>query len=265
MIFRSLTKPCNWLVGLLLTCVASSAQADSVAVAVAANMLTPMQTIAKRFEQDTGHTVALTAGATGKLYAQITHGGPWQLLLAADDTTGPRLIEEGRGVAGSHRIYALGRLVLWSASSQAPSDGPQVLRQGQFDHLAIANPRVAPYGAAAVQVLQALGLPHLAAPTNPAQKPKLVQGESIAQAYQFVATGHATWGFVALSQVMQEGRVVRGSAWVVPSHLHSPLRQGVVLLKPGEGHAAAQALLAYLQSPAAQQVLRQFGYDLPSP
>jgi molybdate transport system substrate-binding protein len=257
--------PRDWFAGWVLAFAANCAAAGSVTVAVAANMLTPMQAIAKRFEQDTGHTVALTAGATGKLYAQITHGGPWQLLLAADDTTGPRLIQEGRGVAASHHIYALGRLALWNASSNGASDGPQVLRRGEFAYLAIANPRVAPYGAAAVQVLQALGLPHLATPTSPAQKPQLVLGESVAQAYQFVATGHATWGFVALSQVMQEGRIARGSAWVVPGHLHSPLRQGVVLLKPGENHAAAQALLAYLQSPAAQQVLRQFGYDLPSP
>lgn len=230
-------------------------QAAEVSVAVAANFSVPMQKIAAAFELDTGHHATLVFGSTAKFYTQIKSGAPFQVLLAADNQTPALLEREGLGVAGSRFTYATGRLLLWSRQPGLVDDQGQVLRTGKFEHLAIADPKLAPYGAAAVEVLKGLGL--LAALT-----PRLVQGTSIAQTYQFVATGNAELGFVAVSQVFSGGKLTQGSAWRVPAHLHAPIRQDALLLVAGKGNPAALALLDYLRGDKARALIRSFGYEL---
>jgi molybdate transport system substrate-binding protein len=235
----------------LLLCTA--AQADVVTVAVAANFAGPLASIAQGFTAATGHTVRTSAGPTGKFYSQIIHGAPFEVLLAADDETPKKLIAGGHAVAGSNFSYAIGVLVLWSAQPGLVDDQGAVLASGRFSKLAVANPKLAPYGAAARELIQAKGL-------SDAITPRLVTAESIAQAYQFVVTGNAELGFVALSQVAVPGKPATGSFWRVPPSLHSPIRQDAVLLKPGEHSAAAAAFLAYLKSPAARAVIQSYGY-----
>lgn len=230
-------------------------QAAEVSVAVAANFTAPMQRIAAAFEQDSGHKARLAFGSTGRFYAQIQHGAPFQLLLAADDETPAKLEREGLGVAGSRFTYAIGRLVLWSAQPGLVDDQGLVLRQGRFDKLALADPKLAPYGAAAIESLTRLGLLQQL-------QAKLVQGENIAQAYQFVASGNAQLGLLALSQVHADGRLRAGSAWVLPARLHRPIRQDALLLNPGQDNPAALALLRYLQGDKARAIIRAHGYEL---
>ncbi len=240
----------------LLASLASGAlHAEEVTVAVAANFSAPAQKIAAAFAAATGHKASVVVGSTGKLYAQIKNGAPFQVLLSADDETPTRLGKEGAGVAASQFTYATGRLVLWSRQAGVVDDKGEVLRSGRFVHLALADPKLAPYGAAAVDVMSKLGL-------TASLQPKLVQGESIGQAYQFVFSGNATLGFVALSQVMVEGKIAEGSAWVVPASLHSPLRQDAILLSSGKDNAAAAAFMAYLCSDAAKAVIRSFGDEV---
>jgi molybdate transport system substrate-binding protein len=232
-----------------------TAQAGEVTVAVAANFAAPMQTIAKAFEQDTGHKAQLAFGSTGKFYAQIKQAAPFAVLLAADDETPARLEKEGLAVAGTRFTYATGRLALWSKQPNLVDDKGEVLRSKRFEKLAIADPKLAPYGAAALEVMQGMGVQaSLAA--------KLVQGESIGQTYQFITTENAQLGFVALSQIIFEGRLNTGSAWVVPQHMHTPLKQDAVLLNAGKDNAAAHALLKYLRSERAKAIMRQYGYAL---
>lgn len=234
---------------------AASAQADAVSVAVAANFTAPMQKIAADFEKDTGHKAQLSFGATGKFYAQIRNGAPFEVLLAADDETPARLEKEGLGVAGSRFTYAIGRLALWSAKPGYVDDQGEVLRKAEFRHLAVANPKLAPYGAAAIETLTALGVVD-------ALRPRFVQAENIAQAHQFVATGNAELGFVALSQILKDGKLAEGSAWLVPARLHAPIRQDAVVLDKGRGKPAAEALMKFLRGDKAQAVIRAGGYDL---
>ena len=230
-------------------------QAGEVAVAVAANFSAPMQKIAKAFEQDTGHKAQLAFGATGKFYAQIKNGAPFAVFLAADDETPARLEKEGLAVAGTRFTYAVGRLALWSKQPNFVDDKGEILRSNRFEKLAIADPKLAPYGAAAMEVMQRMGVQaHLTS--------KLVQGDSIGQTYQFVSTENAQLGFVALSQISIDGRTTQGSTWVVPQSLHTPLKQDAVLLKAGKDNAAALALLKYLQSDAVKTIIRGYGYDL---
>jgi len=232
---------------------AAAAHAGEVTVAVAANFAGPLAKIAKGFTAATGHTLKTSAGPTGKFYTQITQGAPFDVLIAADDETPKKLIAEGHAVAGSNFTYAIGVLVLWSAQPGTVDDQGAVLAAGKFNKLAVANPKLAPYGAAGLQVIQARGL-------TEAITPKLVTAESIAQAYQFVATGNAELGFVALSQVAAPGKPVSGSFWRVPSNLYGEIRQDAVLLKTGEKNPAAAALLAWLKSPAAKAVIQSYGY-----
>lgn len=243
------------LASALCLCFSGVAAAAEVSVAVAANFTAPMQKIAAMFEQDTGHKAVLSFGATGKFYAQIANGAPFQVLLSADDETPTRLVREGRGVSGSQFTYAIGQLVLWSATPGYVDAQGAVLKTGDFKHLAVANPKLAPYGAAAMQTLEKLGLVAQV-------QPRFVTGENIGQTYQFVATGNAQLGFVALSQVMVDGKIEKGSAWQVPASMHDPIRQDAVLLEPGKTNGAAQALLQYLQTDKARAVIRSYGYAL---
>ena len=241
--------------GLLVALILSGqALADDVQVAVAANFSAPMQAIARAFEQSSGHRVIAAYGATGQFYAQINHGAPFEVLLAADDSTPAKLEHEGAGVPGSRFTYAVGALALWSARPGYVDDAGAVLKSGTFRHLAIANPQTAPYGLAATQVLDNLGL-------TEAIEPKLVEGQNIAQAYQFVASGNAELGFVALSQVYKDGQITRGSAWQVPTELHEPIRQDAVLLTKGQDNPAARALLEYLRGEQAATLIRAYGYQ----
>ena len=230
------------------------AQADEVAVAVAANFTAPMQKIAAEFEKDTGHKAVLAFGATGRFYAQINNGAPFEVLLSADDETPAKLAKEGLAVDASRFTYAIGKLALWSKQPGLVDAQGQVLESGTFNKIALADPKLAPYGAAAVEVMTQLGVLNTL-------RPKFVQGENIAQTHQFVATQNAQLGFVALSQVMADGRLVEGSVWAVPATLYSPLRQDAVLLTKGQGNAAAAALLQYLKGDKAQAVIRGFGYE----
>lgn len=229
------------------------AGAAEVSVAVAANFAAPMQKIAPLFQQDTGHTLALAIGSTGRFHAQIRNGAPFHVLLAADDTTPARLEREGQGVAGTRFTYAIGRLVLWSRQAGVVDEQGLVLRSGKLDKLALADPKLAPYGAAAVETLGALGLLE-------ALRPHFVLGENIAQAYQFVATENARLGFVASSQVYADGRLSAGSAWQVPTNLYTPIRQDALLLDKGRGNPAAASLLQYLRGDKARAVIRSHGY-----
>ena len=231
-------------------------QAADVSVAVAANFSAPMKAIAQAFQRDTGHQARLAFGGTGQFYAQIRNGAPFAVLLSADANTPQKLEAEGLAVPGSRFTYALGQLVLWSRQPGVVDAQGQVLKSGAFDKIAIANPKLAPYGAAAMQVLQQMGV-------TAQVMPRVVEGSHIGQAHQFVASGNATLGFVALSQVSENGRLKTGSGWVVPSHLYSPIRQDAVLLNPGQGNDAASALLRYLQGEPARALIRSFGYDLP--
>lgn len=245
-------RPSLLLAGLLLSL---NANAGEVQVAVAANFTAPMQRIAAEFEKDSGHKATLMSGATGKFYAQISHGAPFEVFLSADDETPARLETDGLAVAGSRFTYATGRLVLWSPREGYVDDKGEVLKKGDFKHLAIANPRTAPYGAAALQVLDKLGL-------QPALTPRFVQGENIAQTHSFVVSGNAELGFVALAQVYKDGRLGAGSAWIVPASLHAPIRQDAVLLARGASNPAAAALLAYLRGDKARGIIKSFGYEI---
>ncbi|TWO68398.1 molybdate ABC transporter substrate-binding protein [Caenimonas sedimenti] len=239
---------------LLLLFAVGTARAAEVQVAVAANFAAPMQKIAAAFQRETGHRALLAIGSTGRFYAQVKNGAPFQVLLAADDETPAKLAAEGRAVASSRFTYAIGRLVLWSAQAGVVDAEGKVLRDAGFERLAIADPKVAPYGAAAMDVITRMALPR-------GVIARIVQGESIGQAFQFVATGNAQLGFVALSQVMVDGRIEKGSAWVVPANLHTPLRQDAILLNTGHGNAAATALLEFLRGDAARAIIRAHGYQ----
>ena len=233
--------------------VSGSACADEVQVAVAANFTAPMQKIAPEFEKATGHKVVASFGSTGKFYAQIKNGAPFEVLLAADDETPAKLGKEG-AVAASQFTYAIGKLVLWSAKPAVVDGQGEVLKRNGFDHIAVANPKLAPYGAAAMEVMKSLGV------TDTLQ-PKIVMADNIGQTQQFISSGNALLGFVALSQVLKDG-AIEGSAWIVPQKLYSPIRQDAIILEKGKNKAAAEALLKYLKGDAAKAVIKSYGYDL---
>ncbi|MCO7505975.1 MULTISPECIES: molybdate ABC transporter substrate-binding protein [Pseudomonas] len=233
----------------------NSAWADEVQVAVAANFTAPIQAIAKDFEKDTGHKLVASFGATGQFYAQIKNGAPFEVFLSADDTTPEKLENEGETVKGSRFTYAIGTLALWSPKAGYVDDKGEVLKKNDYKHLSIANPKAAPYGLAATQVLAKLNL-------TEATKGKLVEGQNITQAFQFVSTGNAELGFVALSQIYKDGKVSNGSAWIVPANLHDPIKQDAVILNKGKDNAAAKALVDYLKGPKAAEVIKSYGYEL---
>ena len=229
------------------------ATAANTQVAVAANFAAPMKVIAQQFTKDTGHTTTLVFGATGQLFAQLKNGAPFDVLLAADEQTPQALLDSGLAVASSRFTYATGRLVLWSANPVKPIDS-HTLAAGQFKRLAVASPKLAPYGLAAKQTIASLGLGN-------DLSPKLIEGSSITQAFQFVATGNAELGFVALSQLTANGAIASGAAWLVPAALHSPIRQDAVLLRSAAHNPAALALMQYLRSGPASATMRAFGYQ----
>ena len=230
-------------------------QAQTVMVAVAANFTEPMQEIAAAFDKETGNNTVLSFASSGKFFAQIKNGAPFDVFLSAD-TAKPLALEEAKlSVKGSRFTYAQGGLILWSPKADfVDSQSPDVLRTGQFKHLSLANPKLAPYGLAAVETLNNLGIYEDVAK-------KIVMGENIAQAYQFVATHNAQLGFVALSQVMKQGKLSSGSGWIVTKDLYSPIRQDAVLLKKAEHNDAAKALLDYLKSDKALAIIESYGYS----
>lgn len=239
----------RYLAGFLLIWGATAAQAGETQVAVAANFTEPATEIAKLFAEKTGDTATLSFGASGQFYTQITEGAPFQVFLSADAERPAKLVSEGHAVAGSEFTYATGTLVLWSKEAGLVT-GPETLKDPHFDHLSIADPKAAPYGAAAIETMKNLGV-------YDALAPRIVQGKSIAQAQQFVDTGNAELGFVALSQVI---KIEGGSRWNVPEDLHTPILQDAVLLNPGADSATAKAFLEFLKGPEARKVIESYGY-----
>jgi molybdate transport system substrate-binding protein len=230
------------------------ARADVVQVAVAANFTAPARALAEVFARTTGHEARLSFGATGAFYTQIKNGAPFDVLLAADDERPARLEKEGDTVPGSRFTYATGQLVLWSAKPGLVDDEGAVLKHGQFGKIAIANPKNAPYGAAAVEAMEKLGL-------AATLQPKLVTGESIGQTFNFIATGNAELGFVALAQVLEGGKLKSGSMWVVPAQYHAPIIQDAVILNRAASNPAAKAWMELLKTPQSKALIRSYGYE----
>jgi molybdate transport system substrate-binding protein len=239
-----------------LLMMAQVAQAGEVRVAVAANFTAPMQEIAPLFEQASGHKVSLSFGSTGKFYAQIKQGAPYDVLVSADSKTPKKLDGDGLTVQGSRFVYALGKLVLWSAQPGMVDDKGAVLGTEGYNKLAIGDPKLAVYGTAAQETMEKLGLWKQV-------QGKLVRGENITQTYQFVASGNAQLGFIALSQITKGGKVSEGAWWIVPSHYYSPIEQSAVMLSNAKDAEASKAFLAFLKGPQAAAVIRSYGYELP--
>ncbi|MDD2701006.1 MAG: molybdate ABC transporter substrate-binding protein [Sideroxydans sp.] len=249
-------KIVSGLLGALLM-MAQVAQAGEVRVAVAANFTAPMQEIVPLFEQASGHKVSLSFGSTGKFYAQIKQGAPYDAFVAADTKTPKKLDGDGLTVNGSRFVYALGTLVLWSAQPGVVDGKGAVLRKGDFNKLAIGDPKLAVYGTAAQETMEELGLWKIL-------QPKLVRGDNITQTYQFAASGNAELGFIALSQITKGGKVSEGSWWIVPSHYYNPIEQSAVMLSSAQDTEATKAFLAFLKGPQAATVIRSYGYELPN-
>lgn len=242
--------------GLMIVFAAGVSRAGDGLIAVAANFGETARTLETRFEETTDHSVTLVIGSTGKLYAQIVNGAPFDAFLAADQRRPALLADEGRAVAGSRFTYAVGRLSLWSPDPRRiPLDGVETLAAGEFRRLAMANPRLAPYGAAAAEVLRSLGL-------LDAMAERIVMGENVGQVYSMVATGNAELGFVALSQALTMAPADAGSRWDVPTELHSQIRQDAVLLDHGRSNVAAREFLRFLTSAEGARIIRSFGYDM---
>ncbi len=231
------------------------AHAAEAQVAVAANFAEPIKAIAAELHKTTGHTLKVSTGASGAFYTQIRNGAPFDVFLSADSERPEMLEKDGLVQPGTRFTYATGKLVLWSVKAGRVDGQGAVLKAADLGKVAHANPKTAPYGAAALQVLDRLGL-------QDTLRPKLVQGESIGQTFNFVKTGNADVGFVAMSQVLAGGRLKEGSMWVVPQTQYDPIRQDAVLLKKGAGNPAAQALLKLLQSPNIKDLIRSYGYAL---
>ncbi len=234
---------------------AMPAMATDVYVAVAANFTGPMEKIGPLFEKTTGHKLIISYGTVGKFYAQIKNEAPFELLVSADETTPIRLEKDGLAISESRFTYAIGKLVLWSAKTGFVDGKGDVLKRGDFKHLAIANPKMAVYGAAAMETMKKLGV------VDKLQA-KFVQGENITQTYQFAATGNAELGFVALSQIYKDDTYTFGSHWLVPENLYPQIRQDAVLLTRGKDNPAAKAFLTFLKSPEAKKIILAYGYEL---
>ncbi len=244
------------LIAVWLLLITPAIFAETILIAVASNFTKPMTEIAAEFEKSTDHSAKLAFGSSGKFVSQLKNGAPFEVFLSADDEKPLKLEQAGLAVPRSRFTYALGTLVLWSAKPGYVDDQGKILATGDFKHLALADPKLAPYGAAAMEVLKGLNL-------QSKLQPLLVQGENISQAYQFVSTGNAELGFVAFSQVIDNGKIVGGSGWLIPSDLYKPIRQDAILMKTGAENPAALALMDFLKSPAASAIIEKYGYGLP--
>lgn len=240
----------------LLLAFSLNLQAATVLVAVASNFTKPMNDIAAAFNKATGHEANLAFGSSGKFVAQIENDAPFEVFLSADEKNPKKLEESGKGVANSRFTYAIGKLVLWSAKPDLVDGEGQVLVKGGFKHLALADPKLAPYGLAAEEAMKNLGVLEKL-------KPLFVLGENISQTQQFISSGNADLGFIALSQVIgKDGKIGEGSSWIVPDTLHNPIRQDAILLKKGEPNPAASALLEFMKSPEALGIIQAYGYSI---
>jgi molybdate transport system substrate-binding protein len=248
--------PAGLVAALLAVAAVPGARAGEATAAVAANFNLPLRKLAEQFQRRSGHTLQIVAGSSGGLYAQIKNGAPFDVFFSADDGRTAQMEQEGLGVAGTRFTYALGKLVLWSAKPGVVDDRGQVLVKGNFRRLAMANPKIAPYGAAAQQTLAMLGLWEATAE-------KRVIGENLGPTYRFIASGNADLGFVALSQVRADPKAAGGSQWIVPENLYNPIKQDAILLRHGQDNAAAQALLAFVRGAEGRELIRGFGYDTP--
>ena len=243
------------VITLVLLLFGQASWSATVLVAVAANFSKPMTEIVSQFEKATGHSAKLSFGSSGKFVSQLENGGPFEVLLSADEKGPEKLEQAGLTVPNTRFVYALGKLVLWSATPNFVDDEGKILMTSNFKHLALADPKVAPYGAAAIDVLKKLKL-------FEKLQPLFVQGENIAQTYQFISTANAELGFLALSQVIKNGKIVGGSSWIIPDNLHAPIRQSAVIMKKGAENPAARALIDYLKSIPALAIIKKYGYDL---
>jgi len=238
-------------------CVALAVQAEEITIAVASNFTAVMAEIVTGFEQKSEHRVQVASGSSGRLYAQIVNGAPFQLFFSADQAKPLALVDAGQAIIDSQFTYAIGRLALWSSQADLANSHREALQQGQFNKLALANPRLAPYGIAAVEVLESLDLAGVT-------QSKWVQGENIAQAFQFVATGNADLGFVALAQLKQNGADSSEGYWLVPENLHTPIRQDAVLLNAGNSSIAAVEFMRFMHSEHAGIIIKAYGYQTAS-
>ena len=254
---RFILKPLGALL-LFLVFANGTVHAEEVLVAVASNFIKPMKAIGEQFMEATGHTVRLSFGSSGKLMAQISHGAPFDLFLSADKDKVMRLLEKDLAIKGTEFIYAQGRLVLWSKKQGFVDTSGEILKSDKFRHIALADAKLAPYGKAAEQVIEALNI-------NEQIKSRVVKGENISQAYQFVRTGNAQLGFVALSQVKQHTDSLKGSSWLIPNDYHQAIEQYAVTLNKAKQNTAAAELSRFLQLENTHALIRSFGYDLPAP
>lgn len=245
------------MISFLLVLFTTLVNAETTLVAVASNFTKPMTEIATEFEKSTGHSAKLSFGSSGKFVSQFQNGAPFEVFLSADDKSPAKLQQSGFAVEKSDFTYALGKLVLWSGAANYVDDKGAILEKGGFKHLSLADPKLAPYGTAAIDVLKSKNLLEKI-------QPLFVLGENISQAHQFISTGNAELGFVALSQVAENGKFSSGSGWIVPQNLYAPIKQNAVLLKTGEENPAAKALLDYLKTAPAKAIIQKYGYDLPN-
>lgn len=239
----------------LLICFSSYSRAEDLHLAVAANFTAPMEKLATAYFEETGYKAIMSYGATGKLYAQIKNGAPFQIFLSADQETPKKLIQEGRGIVGTQFTYSIGKLVLWSTQKKWASSTDEILKKGDYKHLAIANPKLAPYGAAAKEILVKMGI-------WATVQPRLVIGENIAQTHQFIASGNADLGFVAYSQIKKDGKNPERQYWVVPQAMYSQIKQDAVMLLSGKQSVAAKKFFEFMKSKKAKAIIAEFGYDI---
>ena len=246
---------CVKLLGIVVSLMVGAVRAETALISVASNFSGAFEELKQVFEMESGHLIETVFGSSGRFFAQINNGAPFHAFLSADQEKPDALQKAGLVVEDSRFTYALGKLVLWSSQSNLVDSSGQVLKQNNFRRLAIANPRLAPYGIAAMEVLENLDLAS-------GIQGKIIQGENIAQTYQFVSTGNVELGLVAFSQVYQQDRIVSGSSWIIPDDLYNPVRQDAVLLRRGANNQAAIAFLKFIRSEAGRAIIESFGYQL---
>lgn len=232
--------------------IGSEVPAAEVKVAVASNFSSTLNEISAAFKKETGHTLIISSGASGKFFSQIREGAPFEVFLSADPEHPKKLLEQNLAVKGTDFIYAVGKLVLWSSKENFVDPQGKVLQSTSLQHIAIANPELAPYGKATQEFLERKGL-------WTSLRPKMVVGENIAQTFHFVSTGNADLGFIAYSQI-KDTPSLKGSYWIVPQDLYKPLQQVALLLKTGDNNAAAKRFLDFLKSKEAKSIIAKFGY-----